>query len=77
MKRKVTCPNLLAHENRGKEKILLVYEEETKPSGTYLVHCNICKVWYEIRFNNSSPIVDRMPKGYSFKFVITPSLVRK
>jgi len=78
--RKVTCPN--PHENtklpkatQGMGKILFVYEEKTKPSGTFLVFCGICKMWYEIRFNNSSPIIVRMPKGYNFKFVTTPSLV--
>lgn len=62
---------------QGIEKILLVYEEKTKPSGEFLVFCSICKVWYEINFNNSSPIIVRMPKGYSFKFIITPSLVHE
>ena len=75
MIRKILCPDQRSHTIH--QKILIAYEEVKNPSGMFYAYCSVCKQWFKILFNNSSPIIEKLPKNYTLKFYKTPSLVKE
>ncbi len=74
MKLKVSCPDDIC---RKRKKILFIYVETEMINGIFYLFCNSCHRWYKVEFNNSSPIITVLKKGYHLDFCTTPTLVSR